>query len=47
LAETIRAIERACHADDGDEVQRLSAAVPALLEATADAYDALGLTSRT
>ncbi|EWY42838.1 hypothetical protein N825_01285 [Skermanella stibiiresistens SB22] len=47
LAETIRAIERACHADDGDTVHRLSAEVPALLEATADAYDALGLTSRT
>mgnify|MGYP002717157343 CR=1 FL=1 len=47
LADAVRAIERACQAGDGATVQRISAEVPALLEATARAYDGLGMVART
>ncbi|WP_203099793.1 PAS-domain containing protein [Skermanella rosea] len=47
LADAVRAIERACQAGDGATVQRISAEVPALLEATARAYDCLGMVART
>ncbi|WP_158047566.1 PAS-domain containing protein [Skermanella pratensis] len=46
LADAVRAIERACQAGDEATVRRISTGVPALLEATARAYDGLGVAAR-